>query len=1290
MANSNNSRGLTDGWHLDSGTGTVISEMNANNPEMIFVGNSVMAGFMRSLNWSQTTLGAIDRWPPNLKTALSILLNTDCPMFLVWGSDRILLYNDACFALLKPQLNDSHALILCGQSLNQSCVKPWQVVRSTIDQVFATGQPLQRQNGLLPADQDHHCREHFNWSYSPLWHETGKISGVFATGCKNNTQASEVQASETMVTGGVAVEIAEPQQNEAGWQGREEELRLVTNALPVPIAYINKDQQYCFNNQAYETWVGQPVNVLRGKHMQEVLGKFAYETVRPYIEQALAGQQVNFESQMLYRGGTTRYISAEYVPHINEQGEVEGFVSLVRDIGDRKKVEAALRCSEERLRVALQNAPISVFNQDRELKYTWVHNPILSDPQGMLGKSDRDFLLPGDVEPITAIKQRVLETGIGAREKIKITKDRTNHYDITVEPLYDSNHAIVGITCAAIDISELKQAEIDLRESEERLRLAMEGAQMATWDVDLITGKAIWSELHFTMLGYEPSPTGEATEAMWSSRIHPDDMAQVAQEWQQSRQDCRLYQTEYRVIRADNQQIAWLAGLGNFTYGQSGEPVRSVGVLFDITQRKQAELMLIEQKRLLELIVTGHSLDKCLAAICTSVSRLNPHTRACILLTDAQQQSLLCLIAPDFPSSLSQELKDAPMHDLAIITRGASVDADESITCVDVVNDDRWSSKWRDSCISHGILAFHSVPVVGSDGLFCGVLMLCFNEARLPTDWEYQFANFGNRIASLVFERDRSSLALRESEARFRNMADHAPFMVWVTDPTGCCTYLSESWYDFSGQTPATGLGFGWLDAVHPDDRDNSKNMFLAANKRREAFRLEYRLRRKDGEYIWAIDAAAPWFGEAGQYQGYVGSVIDISDRKQAEAEREQLLSREQAAREAAESANRIKDEFLAVLSHELRSPLNPILGWSRLLQTGRLDEAKTKQALMTIERNAKLQAELIEDLLDVSRILQGKLSLNINAVNLASTIQAAIETVRLAAEAKSIDLQFTTGDFGSNNEPQNPKSKIQNPEFIVSGDSTRLQQMVWNLLSNAVKFTPAHGRVEVRLQCVEQQAQITISDSGKGISAQFLPHVFDYFRQADSATTRKFGGLGLGLAIVRYLVELHGGTIRADSPGEELGATFTVSLPLMPAQAAVSQSPVFPSQSLDLNDVEVLVVDDDRDTREFVEFLLNQVGARVVTAASAREALAALMSTKPYVLLSDIGMPDMDGYMLMRQIRKLPPEQGGSIPAIALTAYAAEIDYQQAIDAGFQQHIAKPIEPDELIRIIVEILNRT
>jgi signal transduction histidine kinase/ActR/RegA family two-component response regulator len=408
----------------------------------------------------------------------------------------------------------------------------------------------------------------------------------------------------------------------------------------------------------------------------------------------------------------------------------------------------------------------------------------------------------------------------------------------------------------------------------------------------------------------------------------------------------------------------------------------------------------------------------------------------------------------------------------------------------------------------------------------------------------------------------------------------------------------------------------------------------------------------------------------------------------QRERERTENLARAEMAREQAEAANRIKDEFLAVLSHELRSPLNPILGWSKLLRTGRLDATKTAHALETIERNAKLQTQLIEDLLDVSRILQGKLGLNMASVNLAVTIEAALETVRLAAQAKSIQIQLrldpTTGQ--------------------VLGDSARLQQVIWNLLSNAVKFTPEGGQVDIRVEHSSSHAQIQVSDTGKGIPPDFLPHVFEYFRQADSTTTRKFGGLGLGLAIARHLVELHGGTVWAESPGEGLGATFTVRLPLMPLPTSTPQDSLPATPVSHLSGLRILVVDDEPDIRDIVALILEQAGATVSMAASAPEALNLMEQCLPDVLICDIGMPDMDGYMLMRQIRTVLLEQGEKIPAssaaipkalrhevqaIALTAYAGEVNQQQALAAGFQQHLAKPVEPEELVRAIAALVNR-
>jgi len=387
---------------------------------------------------------------------------------------------------------------------------------------------------------------------------------------------------------------------------------------------------------------------------------------------------------------------------------------------------------------------------------------------------------------------------------------------------------------------------------------------------------------------------------------------------------------------------------------------------------------------------------------------------------------------------------------------------------------------------------------------------------------------------------------------------------------------------------------------------------------------------------------------------------------------RAQLYEAERQARAEAEQANRVKDEFLAVLSHELRSPLNPILGWTKLLQSQKLPPAKVAQALETIERNAKLQAQLIEDLLDISRMLQGKLSLNTAPVNLTAVIEDAMETVQLAAHAKSIQIQTVL-------------SPMQNQ---VLGDANRLQQVIWNLLSNAVKFTPEGGQVEVKLEEKGNQVQIQVIDNGRGINPDFLPYVFEYFRQADSSTTRQFGGLGLGLAIVRQIVELHGGTVLAESAGEDLGATFTVLLPVTKMRSLSNSDTQSATLSVNLTGLHILVVDDEADMGLLAEFILTQYGANVTVASSAVQALTIVQQFSPDLLLCDIGMPEMDGYMLMRQIRKLPSAQSKNIPAIALTAYASEYDRLQALAAGFQMHLPKPVEPEALIAAVVEVTN--
>ncbi|HLL77154.1 MAG TPA: PAS domain S-box protein, partial [Pyrinomonadaceae bacterium] len=521
-----------------------------------------------------------------------------------------------------------------------------------------------------------------------------------------------------------------------------------------------------------------------------------------------------------------------------------------------------------------------------------------------------------------------------------------------------------------------------------------------------------------------------------------------------------------------------------------------------------------------------------------------------------------------------------------------------------------------------------------------------------------------------ITERKRSQEALRESERQLRILADAVPQLVWMAEPDGHIFWYNQRWYDYTGTSPEQMDGWGWQSVHDPEMLPRVVERWRASLETGEPFEMEFPLKGADGEFRWFLTRVNPLRDSHGRIVRWFGTNTDIDEqRRTAEELRE---------------ANRLKDEFLATVSHELRTPLTAILGWAQLLRAGQFDEKSATSALETIERNARSQSQLIDDLLDVSRIITGKLRLDVRQVDPASFIESAVEALRPAAEAKNVRIQ-----------------KVMDTGVVsVAGDPARLQQVVWNLLSNAIKFTPKGGRVQVRLERINSHIEIAISDTGAGIKREFLPHVFERFRQADQRTTRQHGGLGLGLAIVRHLVELHGGTVLAESPGEGQGATFVVNLPIVPVYqknnlaervhpAARDTLPSYDCPER-LDRLKVLVVDDELDTRELFRVGISQCGAEVVTAGSAREALEAIEEMRPDLLISDIGMPGEDGYELIRKVRALPAERGGKIPAIALTAYARTEDRLRALRAGYQMHVSKPVELAELVAVMASLIQRS
>ena len=514
------------------------------------------------------------------------------------------------------------------------------------------------------------------------------------------------------------------------------------------------------------------------------------------------------------------------------------------------------------------------------------------------------------------------------------------------------------------------------------------------------------------------------------------------------------------------------------------------------------------------------------------------------------------------------------------------------------------------------------------------------------------------RQAGLLRQREREAFE-RRSELRFRSLMDALPQSVWVARADQTFYYWNQRAVDYIGIEATMAVPLERLfEFVHPDDLPILKAEWELSVANQHSAEIKARLRRhSDNEYRWFLMRVVPQLDESGKLSGWIVGATDIDTEHQALQE--------------AEAANRMKEEFLATVSHELRNPLNAIMGWVHLMRSGKLDTPKSSKALETIERNVHLQTALIDDILDVSRIMRGKINLTFQPVRMSTVIDGALAAVRPTADAKGVTLEYETTAASDE----------------ISGDADRLQQIVWNLLANAIKFTPRDGRVMVRTEQRGDELTLIVTDSGQGISQDFLPHVFDRFSQADSGSTRAHGGLGLGLAIVRHLVELHAGKVEASSAGESQGATFSVRLPIRNSKSALAGDArgQIVARPLELEGVSILVVDDEPDSREVLAELLRQFGAETRTAASAEEALSEIAHCAPQVLLSDIGMPSVDGFELVRRVRELFPDS--DMLAMALTGLGGTHDRKRALAEGFQVCMVKPVEPDRLVEAIKQLL---
>ncbi|WP_392531069.1 PAS domain-containing protein [Nostoc sp. C117] len=947
-----------------------------------------------------------------------------------------------------------------------------------------------------------------------------------------------------------------------------------------------------------------------------------------------------FEYQMLTKSGEWKWIANHgKVVSRDQQGNPLRMAGIHHDVTDRKQAELALRDSEERFRTSVENM-LDCFGVYRTVRNEqgqivdfvteYVNNAACLNNQmtyeQQIGRGLCE-LLPGHRESGLFDEYcQVVETGQPLIKDSLVYEDKYGEqrliraFDIRVAKFGD------GFVATWRDITVRQQTEEALRQSEEFKNrildsssdcikvLSLEGRllYMNTGGLCLMEIDDLNSHLNTEWLCFwEGSYRQQAQEALAAAKTG----------------EIRIFRGYCPTVKGTPK---WWEVVVSPILDASGQLERILLISRDITERKKTELLLQESEARLKLAYKA--------------------TRSGVWDWDithniAHVSEEYCNLFGFDPSTQKVSYEEW----LSRLHPDDRTYANEIVSCTIQQKQEYYETDYR---------------ILHPDGIrWLAARAKVFYDAA------------GNAVRMLgnvqdITDRKQVEEELRQSEERYRYLAEAIPQLVWTCDASGSCDYANQRLCEYTGLTFEETLGHGWLSAVHPDDMQATQSVWNNAVDRRSSYRHEYRFKRaSDRSYRWHLVLGLPLKDQYGQVVKWFGTCTDIHNQKQLEVERNRLLAQEQAARAEAERANRIKDEFLAVLSHELRSPLNPILGWTKLLQTRKFNETKTAEALATIERNAKLQTQLIDDLLDIAKILRGKLSIEAAPVNLASVIESAIDTVSTAALSKSILLHPLLPNIGQ-----------------VSGDSNRLQQIVWNLLSNAIKFTPKGGRIEIRLERVNDQAQIIVSDTGKGINHEFLPYIFESFRQEDVSITRKYGGLGLGLAIVRQLVEAHGGTITADSPGVGLGATFTVQLPLLNIAPQIEQTNELPQLALELTGIRVLAVDDDPDARELLTVLLTEYGAEVLTVTSAAEVLANLESFQPDVLVSDIGMPEVDGYTLIQQIRALPPEKGGEIPAIALTAYARVSDRQQTITSGYQRHVTKPLDPEELVQTVVEL----
>ncbi|HEX8322410.1 MAG TPA: PAS domain-containing protein [Tepidisphaeraceae bacterium] len=931
----------------------------------------------------------------------------------------------------------------------------------------------------------------------------------------------------------------------------------------------------------------------------------------------------------------------------------------------------------------------------------------------LIDKPVRDALPEVVGQGYIDILDRVYRTGepfSGNEMPVSLRREGKTELDerfinVAWQALRDADGTIYGVFVHGVDVTDLirsreaaRTSEARLRTSEERLAFAVQAGDLGTFYCPMPMGRIEWNTKcneHFWL-----NPGEEVDFDRFYAILHPDDRDATRQAVEHAIFHRQNYDVEYRTVSPTGQE-RWVRARGRAYYDAAGNPTRFDGVTLDITDRKLAEA---ERQALLDKERAARAVAERIELV------LREGEQRFRRLANAMPQ-IVWSARPDgvldYYNRRWFEYINVPETDAETATWDRYVHPEDL---------PRVAEQWRQS-VETGRSYAVEFRVRGSDGAYCWFLVRAEavrDEAGTIVRWHGTCTDIQTR--KKTEERDRLLIALDDAVRHLDDpeqiTATYARLLGEHLDVDRCAyadVEADEDTFNLTGDynrgVPSIVGRYRFADfGQHVLGLMRADRAFVATDVDTHEPALEdltaYRATlirsvvcvplHKQGRFVaaMAVHQRVPrkWAtGEIDLVLRVAARCWESIERARVTRDREQLLQSEQAARAEAERAGRMKDEFLATLSHELRTPLNAVLGWSQIMRHSR-DEADLAQGLEVIERNARAQSQIIEDLLDMSRIISGKVRLDVQRLDLAALVQAAADTARPTADAKGVDL-----------------TNVIDPLIgvAVSGDANRLQQVLWNLLTNAIKFTPKGGRVQVLLERVHSHLEISVSDTGEGIPPAFLPHVFDRFRQADATTTRRHGGLGLGLSIVKQLVELHGGTIRAASPGVGQGTTFTVRLPLVVlhrkaeptlkrrSRATTARSS-HPDSCEEVSGLRVLVIDDEPDARALIKRLLEDCDAIVTATGSVDEAVEQVGTGQFDVLCSDIGMPGEDGYSLIRRVRALGRDRGGAIPAIALTAYARPEDRVRVVRAGFQMHLPKPVEPMELLVMVASAAGRT